>query len=89
MLEAMACGAPVLGSSTPPVKEMITDGETGYLFDFFDRADVVEKAVSILAEDTRAVRDGARRLIESRFSFTANSLPAYLALLRDIGVPAA
>jgi glycosyltransferase involved in cell wall biosynthesis len=84
MLEAMACGAPVLGSATAPVKEMIRDGENGWLFDFFDREALVERAVGILASDTTAVRVAARAMVEGRFSFRKHSLPAYLTLIREL-----
>ena len=84
MLEAMACGAPVLGSSTPPVREMISEGENGYLFDFFDREQLVERAVAILGQDNRELCAAARRKIEGEFSFRDNSLPAYLALLQEL-----
>jgi glycosyltransferase involved in cell wall biosynthesis len=84
MLEAMACGAPVLGSSTPPVREMISEGVNGYLFDFFDREQLVERAVAILGQDNSEVCAAARRKIESEFSFRGNSLPAYLVLLDDL-----
>lgn len=84
MLEAMACGAPVLGSATAPVQEVIRNGENGYLFDFFDREQLVDRAVAILGqtgEMTDAIRQTARRDIETRFSFRQQSLPAYLQLI--------
>jgi glycosyltransferase involved in cell wall biosynthesis len=87
MLEAMACGAPVLGSATPPVQEVIRDGENGFLFDFFDRDQLVERAAGILGRDEsqiESVRQAARREVESRFSFKHTSLPAYMDLIAAV-----
>src|SRR5436190_627941 len=48
MMDAMSCGAVVLGSATSPVKEMIKDGENGLLADFFDPAAFAAKAIPVL-----------------------------------------
>jgi glycosyltransferase involved in cell wall biosynthesis len=80
----MACGAPVLGSRTPPVEEMIRDGVNGHLFDFFDREQLVESAVRVLAGDQSMITAAARAFIEGRFSFRDHSLPAYRKLLGEL-----
>ena len=87
MLEAMACGVPVLGSATPPVEEVIKDGFNGQLFEFFDQAALVEKAAAILAASPSALTaltQQARRDMESHFSFEQHSLPKYLALIERV-----
>lgn len=49
-LDAMSCGAPMLGSDTAPVREVITDGETGRLVDFFDHQGMAETAIEMLSD---------------------------------------
>ena len=52
MLEAMACGCLVIGSRTPPVEEVVRDGENGYLVGFFDRGAIASATLD-------AVRGGS------------------------------
>ena len=83
MLEAMVCGAPVLASSTAPVQEVIREGENGFLFDFFNRDDLITQAVKILSTDQRVVTENARVEIINNYSFANIGLPGYLTLISE------
>ena len=48
-IEAMSAGCVVVGSATPPVKEVIEDGKNGLLVDFFDTAKLAKTVVNALA----------------------------------------
>lgn len=73
MMDAMSCGAVVLGSDTAPVREMIRDGETGLLADFFDVDRIASKAVDVLKDPDahRPLGEAARRMIERDYSLEA------------------
>ena len=70
MLNAMACGAVVVGSNTPPVTEMIRDGETGLLADFFDPEAIARQTLRVLRDPGafRSVSDNAMALIREHYS---------------------
>ncbi len=85
-LEAMACRAPVVASATGGIKEVVVDGETGYLVPFeqdpvtsFPRypdtfaRDLGAKVTDLLADEQkcRAFGDAGRRRVETTFSWTA------------------
>jgi len=85
-LEAMACGAPVLASATGGIKEVVVDGETGYLVPFdqdpvtsfpldpekFAR-DLAAGINRLLEDPERCTRFGVagRKRVEETFSWTA------------------
>jgi glycosyltransferase involved in cell wall biosynthesis len=48
LVDALACGATVLASDTGPVREMIQDGSTGLLTDFFDAEALADRAEAVL-----------------------------------------
>ncbi|XWN33842.1 MAG: glycosyltransferase [Devosia sp.] len=70
MLEAMATGALVVGSSTPPVRELIEDGKNGLLVDFFDSgalANCLDDVLSIKTA-TASLKQAARETIVERYA---------------------
>lgn len=73
MMNAMSCGAVVLGSDTAPVREMIRDGETGLLADFFDVDQIARKAIAVLKDPQahRPLGRAAEKWIEQRYSLQA------------------
>ncbi len=84
MMNALACGAVVVGSATPPVLEMITDGETGLLADFFDVDGLADQALAVLRDPSayEPMREAAMRLIESEYSLDT-VLPRMLRFYED------
>ncbi|SEM00416.1 Glycosyltransferase involved in cell wall bisynthesis [Roseovarius azorensis] len=78
LMEAMACGAAVVASDTAPVREVISDDETGRLVDFFDGDALVAQTCALLEDDAARARLGgaARDLIRMRYDLRTVSLPA-------------
>ncbi|HEY7087482.1 MAG TPA: glycosyltransferase [Tepidisphaeraceae bacterium] len=73
MMDAMSCGAVVLGSATSPVKEMIQDGENGLLADFFKPEEFAEQAVRVLKnpDEFRPLGHAAEKMITDQYSLEA------------------
>ncbi len=72
VLEAMACGALVIGSDTAPVREVIRAGRNGLLVPFFDADALAEAILGVLKnpEHHNGMRAAARRTVERRFRLT-------------------
>jgi glycosyltransferase involved in cell wall biosynthesis len=84
LFDALACGATVLASDTAPVRELITDGQTGLLAPFFDAdafAEVANRVLDDPAEFRRLGRAGAE-LIRGKYSLDV-SLPRFLKLSEE------
>jgi glycosyltransferase involved in cell wall biosynthesis len=84
MMDAMSCGAVVLGSATSPVKEMIRDGENGLLADFFKPDEFAAQAVKVLQnpDEFRPLGRAAERMITEQYSLEA-VLPQMLQMYED------
>lgn len=84
MLEAMASGAFVVGSRTPPVEEVIEDGVNGWLVDFFDTAAMADRLAKALAVhgDVDELRAKARETVMARYDLK-DCLKKQLALIEQ------
>ena len=83
MLEAMSIGLPIVGSSTPPVQEVIRDGHNGVLVDFFSPSEIANAVVELLSNRRYAESLGceARQTILSNYSIE-QCVPRHLQLLK-------
>lgn len=89
LVEALSAGAMVVASRTPPVEEVIADGVTGRLVDFFDVPAWSQALAQALAESTPAhpMRHTARRIAIRDFDLKTRCLPRLLAFVEGGETP--
>ena len=87
LMEAMAAGALVIGSDTPPVREVMRDGENGRLVDFFDIPGWSAALVAALADPDRfaPLRRAARATITARYDLKRHCLPRLIDFVERAG----
>ena len=85
LLEAMACGVPVIGSATGGIPDIIKDGETGLLVQQKDSGDLAEKINRLLTEEElrRRLSERGRGFVREHFSWPAIA-KSYLELFRSV-----
>jgi glycosyltransferase involved in cell wall biosynthesis len=85
-VEALAAGALVVGSRTPPVEEAIRHGENGLLVDFFDRDGLADAVVECLADAGRCapLRAKARATAIERYDLATVCLPQQVRLVTEL-----
>jgi len=85
MVEAMAAGCLMLGSTTPPVLEFLEEGRNGLTVDMLDPAAIAARAADALAARDRLapLRRAARETALDRCSL-ARCLPRQLALVEEL-----
>jgi glycosyltransferase involved in cell wall biosynthesis len=85
-IEAMACGCLIVASATPPVLEVLRDGENGLTVDFFAHRKLANRVESAL--DQRQELDGLRRAARTtavkQFDLNGVLLPKWTRLFADL-----
>ena len=83
MLEAMSLEALVIGSDTPPVREVIKHGENGLLVDFFSPKKLADTVCAALQnpEEYIPMRKAARKTVVERYDFRSVCLPEHMRLM--------
>ena len=85
VLEAMACGTPVVGFKTGGIPEMVRDGVNGLLAEAGDVADLADALATLLADEPRraAMARAARDLAEREYT-RARQGERYLRLYESV-----
>ncbi|MBV1901333.1 MAG: glycosyltransferase [Kordiimonadaceae bacterium] len=85
LMEAMSTGALIIASDTEPVLEMITHGENGLLFPFFEVDKLVSQVNTALNDKSeyRSCCVKARETITSTYA-TSDLLPQYRQLIENV-----
>jgi glycosyltransferase involved in cell wall biosynthesis len=86
LLESMSMGAVIVASDVAPVREAITDGETGLLVDFFDHNAIASRVVDVLArpEEFAHLRQAARDHVIEKYDFLTRCLPQHIAQINAL-----
>jgi glycosyltransferase involved in cell wall biosynthesis len=88
LLEAYACGKPVIGARIGGVPELVKDGETGILFNSKDRDDLVSKLEQIFSMKDEAltmIGQAAREFVSTKFT-KKRYIEDMISVYRSVGV---
>lgn len=88
MLEAMSAGCLVIGSATPPVREVLHNGENGLLVPFKNPEALAKAAIDTLAnpQNYEKLRQAARQTIVTQYDFEAVCYPEFKKLIHDLHI---
>ncbi|MCH2102681.1 MAG: glycosyltransferase [Planctomycetes bacterium] len=89
MLNAMACGAPVVGSATPPVEEVIVDEHNGLLVDFHDPVSIADGLERTLEDQELAaqLRGNGQDTVRERYALDVTFPKLEALFARAMGRP--
>lgn len=88
LMEAMACGLPVISGDLPAIRELVTQGQSGLLVDGTDIA-AIARAVATLAGDPQArarLGQAGRRRVVEEFSLAENVTRIERLLRRTLSI---
>ena len=85
IIEAMASKIPVLSTSVGGIKDLLTEGETGYLVEPGDAAGLERAIISIASDygDAKRMAENALRLVKESFDID-NSVDGYERLYEKL-----
>ena len=80
LIEAMSAECAIVASSTQPVKEVMKNGKTGVLVDFFDQKALVRRIDALLDNPDRRAKLGAaaRAYVVKNYDLQSRCLPTQL-----------
>lgn len=86
VLEAMACGVPVVGADVLGINEVISDNETGLLYDADNEAMLVEKLMKIIRDSSLRtfLSQAALEHVQQQFDLN-KKIEAYEKLYTQLG----
>jgi glycosyltransferase involved in cell wall biosynthesis len=86
LLEAMSCGALVVGSATAPVQDVIRHHHNGLLVDFFDHETLANTIAEALEDRDRfmPLRQAARKTVQDSYDLRRICLPRQLSLVDQL-----
>ncbi|WP_078596893.1 N-acetyl-alpha-D-glucosaminyl L-malate synthase BshA [Evansella clarkii] len=77
ILEAMACGVPVIGTNIGGIPEVIKHGESGYICELGDIEDIAGKSINLLTDDKLHSRMSENALRTAQVDFHQDKIVSH------------
>jgi len=85
IIEAMACGLPVVCFNTGPLKEIVRHKETGYIANYKDEKELINYVKLILSHPKKAQSFGKKAVIRAKKYFDFNiQTKKYLNIYKEL-----